>query len=113
MGCKDCVNRPKIDEQYYVDILDAMAERTNRRSHVLNIVLSALAFFMFLAFVISNYLWIKHEQEFEIIEESETVTTDFRQMADDGGNNFIVGGDFNGNTTSYGDENEENEKANP
>lgn len=96
MNCKDCANRPKLgngkDEQYYVDIIDAMAERTNRRSHLLNIILSVL-----LAACIVAIIWLNNARVSvmnELLELERSIETtyeydyDIEQDANDGGRNF-------------------------
>lgn len=124
MNCKECANRPKLgkgkDEQYYVDIIDAMAERTNKRAHVLNVILSVLFSVVIAVSIILAYRLdeaknqiIKTEREkielekeiIEIEREFETIETvesqyEVEQDASDGGMNYIVGGDYYGETES-------------
>jgi len=124
MNCKDCANRPKIgnkskDEQYYVDILDAMAERTNRRSHMLNIILAVM-----LAASIVAIVWLNNERvealgekidainELRELERSIETTYEYEydveQDADGGGSNFVVGGDYYGEAKSESQDQENN-----
>ena len=71
------------DEQYYVDIISAMAERTIKRLWIVIILLIVLL-------VGTNVAWIYYENQF-VEEVTETVET----TTDGGGNAYgtIVSGD--------------------
>lgn len=89
--CKACKEaRLKIEPVPYIVHEAALArlERVIRRLWILLIILLLL-------FVGTNAGWIYYESQFEIVE---TTTTDIDQFTRDGGNNFIVGGDFGGET---------------
>lgn len=73
-------------EQYAMDIITALTERTIKRLWVTIILLIVLL-------VASNVGWLIYESQFEV-QEITTQTVD-QQNDGDGGNNF-VGGDYNG-----------------
>lgn len=110
MTCKECANRPKLgkpkDEQYYVDIIDSMAERTNRRSHILNLILCGIvALLVVVCVFLVNKMNRLEQQLIEMENEFETIETyedeyHIEQDASDGGRNYIVGGDYNGSSES-------------
>lgn len=62
-------------------------ERTIKRLWILCIILIVLL-------VGSNIVWIVYENQFETI----STTTEVNQETDGGGNNYAVGGDYNGET---------------
>ena len=78
------------DEQYYVDIISAMAERTIKRLWIVIILLIVLL-------VGTNVAWIYYENQF-VEEVTETVET----TTEGGGNAYgtIVSGD--NSEVSYG-----------
>lgn len=80
------------DEQYYVDIISAMAERTIKRLWIALILLIVLL-------VGTNVAWLRYESQF-IDEVTETVET----TTDGGGNAYgtIVSGDNSGVTYGNG-----------
>lgn len=76
------------DEQYYVDIVSAMAERTIKRLWIVIILLIVLL-------VGTNVAWLVYESSFEVIERTEIT------QENDGGYNNYVGNDgdiYNGET---------------
>ena len=76
------------DEQYYVDIISAMAERTIKRLWIVIILLVVLL-------VGTNVAWLVYESSFEVIERTEIT------QENDGGYNNYVGNDgdiYNGET---------------
>lgn len=76
-----------MEQQYYVDIVSAMAERTIKRLWIVIILLIVLL-------VGTNIAWIAFEAQFEeIVTTEQTVTQET-----DGGNNSFVGGDYYGET---------------
>ena len=77
------------DEQYYVDIISAMAERTIKRLWIVII-------FLIVLLVGTNVAWLVYESSFEeIVTTEQTVTQET-----EGGNNNFVGGDYYGETNS-------------
>ena len=89
-----------LPDDYYVDIIQEMAERTNRRAHVLNIVLACLVLLCVLVIVQQHVARVRLEREFET---EETYEYKVDQDTDDGGDNYFIGRDlFNGNAESDG-----------
>jgi hypothetical protein len=92
----------------------AQANVDKRRMFIIIIVL-------IFALVGSNLAWIIYERQFETVEiireTEEGSQIDYKQDTSDGGNNFIVGGDFNGSAANQGyktqENNNENENENP
>ena len=76
------------DNQYSIDLISAMAERTIKRLWITIILLIVLLFG-------SNAAWIYYESQFT----DEVVTQEVWQEADNGQNSF-VGGDYYGTTES-------------
>lgn len=89
------MEKKKITEQYAVDIISAMAERTIRRLCLVIVLLAIM-------FGTAMTLWMVERSEWEAIETSYEIDQD----TDGGGDNYIVGGDFNGKAESE-DQNEE------
>lgn len=90
MDCNTCKERQKQAEPvpFIVHEADmARMERTNKRSHVLCIILSVLLLASW-----GGFIW--YESQFETVTET---TQDVWQETDFGDNRFI-GGDFYGNT---------------
>lgn len=77
------------DEQYYVDIVSAMAERTIKRLWIVIILLIVLL-------VGTNVAWLVYESSFEEIATTEQTVT----QETEGGNNNFVGGDYYGEANS-------------
>ena len=72
-------------------------ERMNFHQFIVIIVL-------IVALVASNLGWVVYESQFEALETD----TEIQQETSDGGNNYIVGGDYNGeadNQNTYADAN--------
>ena len=88
----------KEKDQYMIDIVSALAERTVKRLWIALIL-------TILLLVGSNGLWIWRETQFEDVVTTQTV----EQEADGGGDNSFVGGDVYGSAESDYD----NEDANP
>ena len=82
------------DEQYYVDIVSAMAERTIKRLWIVILVQ-----ILVMVGMVTFYIW--HESQYVDVEE--TVTQEVTQEAETGNNSF-VGGDY------YGEANNKNDK---
>lgn len=80
----------------------ARMERSNRRLWVIILVLVVLL-------AGSNAAWIYYESQFAVTE-TET-STGIEQETDGGGNNYIVGGDYNGEATSK--DNDKDANPNP
>ena len=74
------------DEQYYVDIVSAMAERTIKRLWIVILVQIIVMVGM-----VTFYIW--HEAQY--VDAEETVTQEVTQEAETGNNSF-VGGDYYG-----------------
>lgn len=71
-------------------------ERTIKRLWILNIIL-------FVSFVISNFVWINYEMQYE-----DVVTTEIEATQDGNGVNMVGGGDV-----SYGTESKDQNDENP
>ena len=65
------------DEQYYVDIISAMAERTIKRLWIVIILLIVLL-------VGTNVAWLIYEAQWQVVE-----TTEVTQENDGGYNNYV------------------------
>ena len=88
----------KEKDQYMIDIVSALAERTVKRLWVALILTIVLL-------VASNGLWIWRESQFTDVVTTQTV----EQETDGNGDNTFVGGDLYGSSESDND----NENANP
>lgn len=67
-------------------------ERIIRRMWILCIVI-------FVAFVVSNAMWIYYESQWEVVEETTSTTNqEVTQDTGPGGVNSFIGGDYNGET---------------
>ena len=75
MGCDEMQ-----DEQYYVDIISAMAERTIKRLWIVIILLIVLL-------VGTNVAWLVYEAQWQVAESTEVT------QENDGGYNNYVGND--------------------
>ena len=95
--CERCTKAP--DPVPYVVHESDMArlERTIKRLWILLLVLIALL-------AGSNAAWIYCESQFSV----ETTSTEIEQDTDGGGNNYVVGGDFNGETEGQDHDKETN-----
>lgn len=78
------------DEQYYVDIISGLAERTIKRLWIALILTIALL-------VGTNIAWIVYENQFEDV----SITAE--QTADNGSNNYAIGGDYLGGNAESND----------
>lgn len=95
-NCESCGKRPPEPVPYVVHESDmARQERTIKRLWILLLVLVVL-------FVGSNAAWVWYESQF--IDTVET-SYDIEQDTDGGGNNYVVGGDFNGEAKGQGEDN--------
>ena len=101
MECEKCKGSRIKDEQYYVDIIESLANVTNRRSFVINIILSIALILTVILLVLSENKRIELEREFETVEE---YYAEIEQDADGGGSNYVVGGDFLGEAKSKSNE---------
>lgn len=75
------------NEQYPIDILVGLAERTIHRLWVIIILLIVLL-------VASNLGWLYYDSQFETV----TTTQEVEQITDGGGDNHFTGGDYYGET---------------
>lgn len=83
-NCSNCLHQPNpVPFIAHESALSSM-ERANKRLWVIIILLVILL-------TATNGLWVWYESQFE-----DTITTTYEQETDDGGSNFIVGGDYNG-----------------
>ena len=100
MDCENCSKARGADPVPYVVHESDMArlERTIKRLWILLLVLIALL-------AGSNAAWIYYESQFSV----ETTSTEIEQDTDGGGNNYVVGGDFNGEAEDQNNK----ENANP
>ena len=83
--------------QSVYDLLAALAERTIKRLWIIIIMLVVLLFG-------TNAAWIYYESQFSV----EETHTEIEQDTDGGGNNYVVGGDFNGAAKDQNNETETN-----
>ena len=99
MDCENCSKARGADPVPYVVHESDMArlERTIKRLWILLLVLIALL-------AGSNAAWIYYESQFLV----ETTSTEIEQDTDGGGNNYVVGGDFNGETKGQDHDKETN-----
>lgn len=74
----------KINFNYALDSQGARLERANKRSFILNVIL----IIMFLA---TNIGWLYYESQFET---TQTQVIKAEQDSGNGGNNYIIGGDY-------------------
>ena len=91
------VEKEKENDQYMIDIISALAERTVKRLWIALIL-------TILLLVASNGLWIWRESQFA----NETWTYEAEQDTDGGGNNTFVGGDYFGTPDGQSDAHETN-----
>lgn len=92
MNCETCTKKPD-PVPYAVHEADmARMERTVKRLWILLLVLIVL-------FVGSNLAWVYYEKQWEVVQETE-----IEQDTDGGGNNYVIGGDFNGTAKDKSDE---------
>lgn len=92
MNCETCTKKPD-PVPYAVHEADmARMERTVKRLWILLLVLIVL-------FVGSNLAWVYYETQWEVVQETE-----IEQDTDGGGNNYVIGGDFNGTAKDKSDE---------
>lgn len=78
------------EQQYYVDIVSGLAERTIKRLWIALILTIVLL-------VGTNIAWIVYENQFEDV----SITTE--QTADNGSNNYAIGGDYLGSDAESND----------
>ena len=89
MDCNTCKEK-RAEVPYIVHEGDmARMERTNKRSHILNVILAVLLICSWAGFLL-------YESQFELV--TETTTQEVWQETD-GGDNQFVGGDYNGDPT--------------
>ena len=96
--CENCGNGSSGQAVY--DLLAVLAERTIKRLWVIIILLVVLLFG-------TNAAWIYYESQFSM---EEVTSTEIEQDTDGGGNNYVIGGDFNGEAK---DQSDKAENANP
>ena len=85
----------------------ARMERANERLSLTNKRMWALTLILFILFLGTNAAWLYRESQMEVIE---TTTTEIEQETDGGGNNYVIGGDYNGEAKS---ENNQDKNTNP
>ena len=93
-NCEICTKRPDPVPFAVHEADMARMERTVKRLWILLLVLVVL-------FVGSNLGWVWYESQF--VDSVET-SYDIEQDTDGGGNNYVVGGDFNGEAKSEGED---------
>jgi len=92
MNCDTCSKRPDPVPFAVHESAMARAERAHRRLWIVIIVLIILL-------AGSNAAWIYYESQWEVTE----TRTEIQQDTSDGGNIFIVCGNYNGEAESYDD----------
>lgn len=90
-NCENCAKKSEAVPFVVHEADMARMERTVKRLWILLLVLVVLL-------VCSNAAWIYYESQWEVVQETE-----IEQDTDGGGNNYVVGGDFNGETKGQGD----------
>ena len=75
----------KINLNYVLDSQGSRLERTNKRLFILSVIL-------IIVLIATNSLWIAYESQFK------TISIEAEQEADNNGNNYIVGGNYSGET---------------
>ena len=96
--CESCSKRPPEPVPYVVHESDmARQERTIKRLWILLLVMLVLL-------VGTNGAWIYYESQWQTVE---TTSTEIEQDTDGGGNNYVIGGDFNGEAKGESDQNAE------
>lgn len=97
-NCESCGKRPPEPVPYVVHESDmARQERTIKRLWILLLV-------MLFLLVGTNGAWIYYESQWQTVE---TTSTEIEQDTDGGGNNYVIGGDFNGEAKGESDQNAE------
>lgn len=81
------MDEEKINLNYVLDSQGARLERTNKRLFILCVIL-------IIALFITNGLWVAYESQFK------TISIEAEQEADGDSNNYIIGGDYGGETES-------------
>lgn len=84
-NCTNCLHQPNPVPFIVHESAMSRAERANKRLWVVIIILVLLL-------TATNGLWAWYESQFEDV----VTTTEIEQDADGNGNNYIVGGDYNG-----------------
>jgi hypothetical protein len=75
----------KINLNYVLDSQGSRLERTNKRLFILSVIL-------IIVLIATNSLWVAYESQFK------TISIEAEQEADNNGNNYIVGGNYSGET---------------
>lgn len=96
MNCSDC-GKAEVSRFAFESTMTRM-ERANRRLWIVVLALIVLL-------VGSNIAWLYYESQFETVE----TTTEIQQDTEGGGNNYVVGGNYNG----YAENQNHDENANP
>lgn len=94
-NCEKCKNNSSGQAVY--DLLSALAERTIKRLWIVILLLVILLFG-------TNAAWIYYESQFSI----EETHTEIEQDTYGGGNNYVIGGDFNGEAKGQSDKEDTN-----
>lgn len=90
--CEICSKKAEPVPFVAFESITTKLETANRRLWILLLVLVVLLFG-------SNAAWIYYESQWQVVQETE-----IEQDTDGGGNNYIVGGDFNGEAKGQSDE---------
>ena len=83
-SCTNCLHQPSPVPFIVHESAMSRMERINKRLWVTIVLLVLLL-------TATNAAWSYYEAQFE-----DAVTTTYEQETEDGGSNFIVGGDYNG-----------------
>ena len=90
--CQGCSNKQTSVPLAMVELHSAAQERTIKRLWIVIIILIGLL-------CITNLAWLVYESQFEEVSTS----IEAEQETANGGNNYVVGGDLIGETTSKSD----------
>jgi hypothetical protein len=83
------MNENQINLNYAFDSQGARLERANKRLFIICVIL-------IIALFVTNGLWVFYESQFD------TISIEAEQEADGDSNNYVIGGDYGGETESEG-----------
>ena len=83
------MNENQINLNYAFDSQGARLERANKRLFIICVIL-------IIALFVTNGLWVFYESQFD------TISIEAEQEADGNSNNYVIGGDYGGETESEG-----------
>ena len=83
------MNENQINLNYAFDSQGARLERANKRLFIICVIL-------IIALFVTNGLWVFYETQFD------TISIEAEQEADGNSNNYVIGGDYGGETESEG-----------